>query len=132
MMKSFDEQEGKYLDQFYGESETESKSSNEKTEFAKKLKLTSEKLEVLNMDTINFHIDIMGIVERADEIRRVKRLKIELALFLITGLLILGFYGFLGLRLGYKFILTSQIVLMFIIPWVIVPITIKRRKGSEI
>lgn len=130
MMKGFDEQEGKSIDEFYGESKEENKSLNQNIDFDKKLEQTSEKLDILNEDIFDFHIDTLDIIEKADGIREGKRFKIEISLFLSTGLLILCLYGFLGLNLGYKFILSSQVVLMFIIPWVIVPISVKRRRSE--
>lgn len=125
MMKRFDEHEGEYIDGFYGESEGEMKPSNQYVKFI-------EKLDILSKDIYNFDIDTMRIIEMAEGIKEGRRYKIELALFLGVGISILLLYGFLGLRIGYTFVLNSQIVLMTMIPWIIVPIAIKRRRGSEV
>lgn len=126
-MKGFDEYEN-YIDEFYGESEGEIKNQGQH----EKLTKTSKKLDILNEDIFDFDIDTMEIIEKAEKIKETRYFKIELALFLGAGISILGLYGFLGLRLGYRFILTSQIILMAMMPWVIVPIAIKRKRGSEI
>lgn len=126
-MKGFDEYEN-YIDEFYGESEGEIKN----LKFNEKLTKTSKKLDILNEDIFDFDIDTIKIIETAEKIKEARGFKIELTFFLGAGISILGLYGFLGLRLGYRFILASQIILMAMMPWVIVPIAVKRKRGSEI
>ena len=130
-MMGFEDREEKLIDEFYGETE-DKKLSYQYSQFVEKLERASEKLDVLNEDIFNFEIDTMGIIQIADDIKEGKRAKKELGLFLGAAVSILGLYGVVGLALGYKFLITSQIVLVSIMPWIVVPIAIKRRGGSEI
>jgi hypothetical protein len=131
-MKAFEEQQNKYIDELYGESGKETKPSNQQIEFNEKFERVSEKLDILNEDIYNFDIDTIGIIGAVDRIKDGRKFKREFVRFLGTAVPILGLYGFLGLRYGYRVILISQIIIMAVIPWIIVPIAIKRRGGSEI
>jgi hypothetical protein len=130
MMKDFENREEKIIDEFYGES-VDKKLSYQYSEFGEKLERVSERLDVLNEDIFNFEIDTMGIIKMADDIKEGKRAKKELGLFIGTAIAVLGLYGFVGLTFGYKFLIISQGILMTLMPWIIVPIAIKRRGGSE-
>lgn len=124
------------IDEFYGEdidtSDESIKSSNEYINFNEKLKTSAKKLEVLDDNTKDFTIDIFSIIDKAEGIKEKKKSRTEFVFFIITASIILSIYMFAGIHLGVKVIMISQIVIITLMPWCLIPAAVAKHKRSDI
>jgi len=124
------------IDQFYNESdkkESENKlDSEEALEFKNLLNSTSGKLEVLHQDIFDFDIDTLSIIEQGQCIREKRKFRKEFILFILFSTLVLSLYAIAIIEIGYSILIISQILIITIAPWIIIPIMARRRKGSEV
>ena len=124
------------IDEFYGEdidtSDESIKSSNEYINFNEKLKTSAKKLEVLDDNTKDFTIDIFSIIDKAEGIKEKKKSRTEFVFFIITASIILSIYMFAGIHLGVKVIMISQIVIITLMPWCLIPAAVAKHKRGDI
>lgn len=124
------EKEESLIDNFYSEdgfSEKKDSCDEECIEFRRKLDSAYKKLSILDKDIDEINIDIMAIIEKADEIKERKRLKKDLVKFILTAVIILSFYTYTILSKGSRIFIMFQILCTSFMPWLIIPITLKRR-----
>lgn len=124
------------IDEFYGENnevlKESHKASKDYIEFKSDLRGVSEKLEVLRADDFDFEIDTLSIIEKAESIKENKKAKKEMIIFIFLATLILIGYGALSIIYGKGFIIVSQIIIMTIMPWCLIPFALFKSKGSEV
>ncbi|WP_035378789.1 DUF5345 family protein [Fervidicella metallireducens] len=124
------EKEEYVIDEFYNENEYSYKiksNDEECDEIRKKLDLVHKKLSVLDKDFDDINIDIMAVIEKADEIKERKRLKKDLVKFVLTAVIILSFYTYAIVLAGSRTFIIFQILCTSFMPWLIIPITLRRR-----
>lgn len=123
------------IDEFYGEttdtSDESIKSSNEYIKFEEKLKSSAKKLEILDDSKQDFAVDIFAIIEKAEGIKEKKKSRAEFVLFMITASILLSVYMLSGIYLGVKVIVISQIVIMLLMPWCLIPAAVAKSKRGD-
>jgi hypothetical protein len=124
------------IDEFYDEAEEimdeKLKTSEEYMEFRSKLSSTGEKMAVLDEDFFDFEIDTLSIIEQGESIRENQKDKKEFILFILSSFILLSLLAIAVMKIGSKILIISQIVMIILTPWVIIPILAIRRKRSEV
>lgn len=133
-MKGSDKIKNSLIDEFYheakGKVDKNAEYSDEYREFKSKLNLVSEKMDVVNEHVFDFDIDTLNIIVQGTNVREKRKAKKELILFVLLSTIILSFYTIAIIILGFKILIISQIFIVTIIPWIIIPILGIKRKGS--
>ena len=134
-MKDSDKIKNSLIDEFYNESQGKIDKSAEYTDEYRKFKSTlnsaSEKMDVLNDHIFDFDIDTLSIIEQGALIRENRKGKKEFILFVLLSTIILSLCAIAIIILGFKILIITQIFIVTIIPWIIIPILGIRKKGSE-
>ena len=134
-MKNSDKIKNSLIDEFYNEDaeilEENLKQNGEYIGFKNALNCTSEKIAVLNEEMFDFDIDTLSIVEQGMHIKESNKAKKELLLFIICSFIILALYTIAIIEIGSKILIISQILIITLMPWIIIPILIIKRRGSE-
>lgn len=135
-MKDLEKIKDILIDDFYNEEhekiEDDIIKDNEFIEFNEKLNLLEEKLSLVENETYDFDIDTLDIIEKAESINEKRKIKKELILFSAVAAVVLFLYSAATLKLGIRFLAISQGIVVALIPWIVIPIAILNRKGSEI
>ena len=134
-MKNSDKIKNSLIDEFYNEDaeilEENLKQNGEYIEFKNALSCTSEKIAVLNEEIFDCDIDTLSIVEQGMHIKESNKAKKEFLLFIICSFIILALYTIAIIEIGSKILIISQILIITLMPWIIIPILIIKRRGSE-
>jgi len=135
-MKDSERNKNSLIDEFYNESQ-EKISPNTvhceaDLEFKSVLNSTAKKMDILNEDMFDFDIDTLSIIEQGECIREHKKANIEFILFILSSFTMLAVYALLIIKLGPKILIISQIFIVIIAPWIIIPISFFKRRGSEV
>lgn len=129
--KEFDDIKDLIIDEFYDEIESYKKIKYNKdddikqssTEFKNKMNSMLENMNALNDDTADFDINIMAIIDKAQEINKKKINFFELFIFILTSVSILGLFMLASLKLGKNFIIYFQIGVTLLLPLILIPIS---------
>ena len=89
-------------------------------------------MDVLNEDIFDFHIDTLKIIEQGESILQNRRAKKEFLMFILSAFILLSLYAVSIIKIGSKILIISQITFIIIAPWLIILISVIRRKGSEV
>ena len=134
-MKDSDKIKNSIIDEFYNEvKEKVDKSiehSDEAFEFKSNLNSTTLKMAVLNEDIFGFQIDTLSIIEKGESIRENKKANKEFILFILSSFIILSLYAIAIIKIDPNILIISQIFIVIIVPWIIIPISAIKRRGSE-
>jgi hypothetical protein len=134
-MKDDKKSEHSAIEAFYSESkdgfDKNLKHSEEFIEYTKKLQSTADKLDILNEDMMDFEIDTLSIIAQADTVKEKDRHRVEFGLFIIIALVVLSAYITAGFIFGMQALIISQVILITLMPWIVVPIAVKRAKRGE-
>jgi hypothetical protein len=135
-MKDSDKIKNSLIDAFYNEAQEEitkdEKYSDEYIQFKNKLNSTFKKMDVLNEDIFDFEIDTLSIIEHGEYIKENKKAKSEFILFILSSLIILALFSIASIKLGPKVLIISQMIIVTIAPWIIIPVLSIKRRGSEV
>ncbi|HEY8890649.1 MAG TPA: hypothetical protein VIM70_10370 [Clostridium sp.] len=135
-MKDFDKIENSLIDEFYNEAtkniDNKLKYSDEASEYRSKLSSAITKIDVLNEDIFDFPIDTLSIIEQGELIRENRKENKEFILFILSSFIILSLYAMAILKIDSKILIISQILIVIIAPWIIIPISVSKRKRSEV
>jgi len=125
-----------FIDEFYNEVQEKvdknTKNRDEASEFKSKLNSTVKKMNVLNEDIFDFQIDTLSIIEQGTHIRENIKTKKEFVLFILSSFIILSLYAIAIIKVDSKILIISQIFIVIIAPWIIIPILAFKRRGSEV
>lgn len=132
-MKNLDKIKNSLIDEFYNEGEADKKLKHNEvaSEFKSKLNSTSNKMDVLNEDMFDFSIDTLSIIEEGQNIREKGKAKKEFMLFILTSILILSILSISIIKIGPKILIISQIVIITLAPWIVIPALLIKKRGSE-
>ncbi|MGH4122399.1 MAG: hypothetical protein ACREV6_05665 [Clostridium sp.] len=123
------------IDEFYNEEQEKvsrkTMDSYEIAEFKSKLNSISEKMDVLNDDVFDFDIDTLSIIEQGECIKENSKNKKEFFLFILLSTIILSLGAIAIIKTGPKILIISQIIIVTIAPWIIIPVLVIKRKRSE-
>ncbi|MGH4051897.1 MAG: hypothetical protein ACREVX_11215 [Clostridium sp.] len=135
-MKDSERNKNSLIDEFYNESQEKPSQntvhSEADLEFKSVLNSTAKKMDILNEDMFNFDIDTLSIIEQGECIREHKKANIEFILFILSSFTMLAVYALVIIKLGPKILIISQIFIVIIAPWIIIPISFFKRRGSEV
>ena len=132
-MKNLDKIKNSLIDEFYNEGEVDKnlKYNDVASEFKSKLNSTSNKMDVLNEDMFDFSIDILSIIEEGQHIRENGKAKKEFMLFILTSIIILSIFSMVIIKIGPKILIISQLVIITLAPWIVIPALLIKKRGSE-
>ncbi|MCB2299036.1 hypothetical protein [Clostridium tagluense] len=123
------------IDEFYNEEQGKvdknAECSDEYRDFKSVLNSAGEKMDVLNADIFDFDIDTLSIIEQGEFIRENRKVKKEFIFFVLLSTIILSLYAIAIITLGSKILIISQMIIVSIAPWIIIPILVIKRKRSE-
>ena len=135
-MNDSDKIKNSFIDEFYNEVQEKvdknTKNRDEASEFKSKLNSTVKKMNVLNEDIFDFQIDTLSIIEQGTHIRENIKTKKEFVLFILSSFIILSLYAIAIIKVDSKILIISQIFIVIIAPWIIIPILAFKRRGSEV
>lgn len=135
-MKNSERNKNSLIDEFYNEAQEKADKNveygDEYEEFKSALNSTAEKMDVLNEDIFDFDIDTLSIIEQGECIRENRKAKKEFILFILSSFTMLVLYALVIIKLGPKILFISQIFIVIIAPWIIIPISFIKRRGSEV
>lgn len=135
-MKDFDKIKNVLIDEFYNEAQEKVDKNEEYSdgykEFKSTLNSTAKKMDVLNQDIFDFDIDTLSIIDQGECIRENRKARKEFILFILSSFIILSVYAIAIISLGYKILIISQIFIVIILPWIIIPISAIKKRGSEV
>ncbi|MCB2288280.1 DUF5345 family protein [Clostridium sp. CS001] len=132
-MKNLDKIKNSLIDEFYNEGEGDKNLMHNEiaSEFKSKLNSTSNKMDLLNEDMFDFSIDTLSIIEKGQNIREKGKAKKEFMLFILTSIIILSIFSMAIIRIGPKIFIISQIVIITLAPWIVIPALLIKKRGSE-
>lgn len=134
-MKDSDKIKNSLIDEFYNELQEKTSESivysEADLEFKSKLNLTSNKMDVLNEDIFDFHIDTLSIIEQGEQIREDRKSKKEFILFILSSIIILSLSAISIIKIGPNLLIISQIIIITIAPWIVIPALVMKKRGSE-
>ncbi|MBW9158341.1 hypothetical protein G9F71_012140 [Clostridium sp. FP2] len=123
------------IDEFYNEEQGKvdknAEYSDEYRDFKSVLNSAGEKMDVLNDDIFDFDIDTLSIIEQGEFIRENRKVKKEFIFFVLLSTIILSLYAIAIITLGSKILIISQMIIVSIAPWIIIPVLVIKRKRSE-
>jgi len=135
-MKDSDKIENSLIDEFYNEGKKKvdknAKYSVGYKDFKNKLNFTSVKMDVLNEDIFDFDIDTLSIIEQGEYIRENRKSKKEFILFILSSITILFLCSIAIISIGPKILIISQVIIVTLAPWIIIPVLAIKKKGSEV
>lgn len=135
-MKDSDKIKNTIIDEFYNEAQDKvdknAECSDEYREFKSKLNGATKKMDVLNEDIYDFGIDTLSIIEQGEYIRENSKNKKEFILFILSSAIILSLCAIAILKMGPQIFIISQIIIVTLTPWIIIPVIAIKKRGSEV
>jgi hypothetical protein len=134
-MKDSDKIKNSLIDEFYNEPQEKISESivysEADLEFKSKLNLTSNRMDVLNEDIFDFDIDTLSIIEQGEHIRENRKSKKEFILFILSAITFLSLSAIAIIKIGPNLLIISQIIIVTIAPWIVIPALVMKKRGSE-
>jgi len=134
-MKDNTHKENDFIDEYYNELPKNSytaKEENEFLEYKNKLNASLEKMDIINDGEYDLNVNILGIVNMAEEIKTKKRNKVETFCFISLSLLILLIAMFLVLSFNIKYLVYIEILIVSLFPFLLIPIAIYSKNRGDI
>jgi presenilin-like A22 family membrane protease len=89
------------------------------------------KMDVLNEDMFDFNINTLSIIEKGQHIRENRKSKKEFILFILSSIIVLSLFSIVIIKTDPKIFIISQIIIVTIAPWIVIPVLVIKRRGSE-
>ncbi|MBU3191651.1 hypothetical protein K9O30_05475 [Clostridium bowmanii] len=135
-MRDSDKIKNTIIDEFYNEehenNDKNAKCSDEYRDFKSKLNSVGEKMDLLNEDIFDFDIDTLSIIEQGEYIRENSKNKKEFIMFILSATIILSLCAIVALKMGPRIFIISQIIIVTLTPWIIIPAIAIKKRGSEV
>jgi len=136
MKKSNLDIEASIIDSYYNElpeKDTNLGFSSDSINLYDKLNAVSEKLDCLSDIDFDLDINILSIIQNAENIKTKKKNKFETLSFVLTALLILSLFSFLGMLLGFKVLIYILAFISTLMPFVLIPLAqiYKNKEGLQ-
>ena len=135
-MKDSDKIKNSLIDEFYNETQEKTYKntvySDVELEFKSVLNSTAKKMDVLNEDIFNFDIDTLSIIEQGEYIKENRKAKSEFILFILSSIIILSLCTIAIIIVGPKILIISQMIIVTLAPWIIIPVLAMKKRGSEV
>jgi len=135
-LKRINSLENILIDEFYHEEfeklDVSIKHIQEYTEFEQKLESFNNQLEVLNENVLDLDIDTMSIIDQAESINENKKARRELIGFILSSAVVLLLVALIGSKLNTQTLLMSQVAIMTLLSWLLIPISLFIRRGRDL
>jgi len=99
---------------------------------ANKLIQLNEKLKILDEEVVDFNIDTMKIIEQGVHIQETTYAIKEFVVFLFVASVCLVLMLIIVFQLGITFWMMTQVVMIVIVPWLVIPVLALKRRAGEI
>jgi|GEM_PF-1162961 hypothetical protein len=99
--------------------------------FESKMDGALEKMDLADNIDFNINIDTLKIIEQASQIQAKRNSFKENVCFIITSILILSVFSVVFINIGIKFLIYFQLILFFIMPWSLIPLSKHALRRSE-
>lgn len=120
------------IDIFYNEVKVKTqKRENNWEELNQKLEKTSEILKIIEEVPVDFSIDTMNILLKAEEIKKKSLSKKEIFFFLLVSISLLTIYFSLVYFYNTHILFYTQVILLFLAPWLLIPISFLKERGMK-
>ena len=98
-----------------------------------KLNAVSEKLDSLNNIDFDLDVNILSIIQSAENIKLKKKNKFETLSFVLTELLILSLFSLLGILSGFKILIYILAFTSILLPFILIPLAqiYKNKEGIQ-
>jgi len=124
------------IDEYYNEAHRKHAKNSvydeDDLEFKSKLNAATVKMNVLNDHILDFDIDTLSIIEKGEYIRENSKNRKEFILFVLISTIILSLCAIAILKMGPRIFIISQIIIVTITPWIIIPVIAIKKRGSEV
>ena len=134
-MKDITHREHDFIDNYYDELHENNftpKEENEFLEYKEKLNTSLEKMNIINDSECDLDINILEIINMAEEIKLRKRNKLETFSFVALSLLILLAGVFLVLSFNIKYLVYIEIIITSLFPFLLIPLAIYSENRGDI
>jgi len=119
------------IDVFYNEIEGDKREDEISKEMHRKLEGASKVLKSVEENPYDFSINTMDIILKAEEIKSRRVSKREVFLFLLISFSILTIYFSFAYLYSIQILFYTQLLMVFIGPWLLVPLSILRERGMK-
>lgn len=127
-----DKKENHIIDNYYKETSSFQELYSESDElFKEKLEKFSEKMDMLEDLDFPMDINILGIINTAEEIKDKKKLRLESFAFIGVCLVIISAVVLLSLSVNVRIILYAEAVISILLPLTLIPIAQKIKTGGN-
>lgn len=131
-MKKCDEIQEKLIDEFYDKDIEPNalehiESCRECMEFRNKLSAISQKLDILDVENLSIPSNLYNVINKAENIKEVKRKRFESLIFIGVSFSILIPYLVLGFHFEIKILLYLQLIAYFTMPLALIPLIINKK-----
>lgn len=127
-----DMKENHIIDNYYKEASSFQETHSESEElFIEKLEKSLEKMDVLEDLDFPMDINILGIINTAEEIKDKKKLRLEGFAFISVCFVIITAVVLLSLSIDVKIIIYAEGVISVLLPLTLIPIAQKVKTGGN-
>lgn len=134
-MKGNTNRENVFIDKYYNELPENNITAKEESEFLEyknKLDASLIKMNILNENKCDLDINILEIINMAEEIKLKKRNKMETISFISLSLLILLVGLSLALSVNIKYLIYLEIIISSILPFLLILLAIYSKSRGDI
>lgn len=135
-MKNSERNKNSLIDEFYNEFQNKTSPNtvynDADLEFKSVLNSTAKKMDVLKEDMFDFDIYTLRIIEQGEYITENMKNKKEFILFILSSIIILTLGSIAIMKIGPKILIISQIIIITIAPWIIIPVLVIKKRRSEV
>lgn len=126
--------EASIIDSYYNEipeNTTNSLSSNESFEISEKLNSMSYKLDCITNLDFDIDVNILSIIQNAEDIKVRKKNQLETLYFILTSFLIVSLFLLIGMLSSFKTLIYVVIFISTFMPFVLIPFAKIYRSKEE-
>ena len=123
------------IDSYYNEiseKDTNPTFNNESNEIRNKLNAMSDKFDCINELDFDLDVNILNIIQNAEDIKAKKKNKFETLYFLLIAFLILSSLLFIGIASGFKVLIYGEIFIGALMPFALIPLAQIYKKREEV
>ena len=127
--------EASTIDSYYNElSEKDTKLdyTNDSIKISDKLDAVSGKLDSINDMDFNLDVNILSIIQNAEDIKVKKKNKFETLAFLLSSFIILSSLSLFVIASGFKVLIYFQVLITTLMPFIIIFMSILSKGEEEV
>jgi len=127
--------EASIIDSYYNElseKDTNLDTNNDSINISDKLNAVSEKLDSINDIDFDLDVNILSIIQNAEDIKVKKKNKYETLTFLLTSFVILSSLSLFVIASGFKSLIYFQVLITTLMPFIIIFMSILSKGEEEV